>query len=142
MTTELIEELRACLRHYTTIHEVHEAARFNHTSLEAQVAEIRRAYTERLYRDIADDPSLKVQFSNQERRDIEVQRRLERDIAELLQQEANAKQHRTESGAELERSAEALKTMRALAGLVEAERRMEAVMTDVASMPRINVGRR
>jgi hypothetical protein len=137
-TFELFEELRATLRHYDSIHRTAEDARTTHATVERQIAEIRRAYMDDIYA----DPAGKVKYSNQERRDAEAQRRLETQWADLLQEEAIAAQHKRETTAELERSQEALKTYRALAGLIEAEKRLDAVTADVASMPRIVTGRR
>lgn len=135
---ELYEELRAVLRHYDSIHRAAENARVTHTTIERQIADIRRAYLDDIYA----DPQGKVKYSNQERRDAEAQRRLEAHWPDLLQEEAIAAHHKRETSAELERSQEALKTYRALAGLIEAEKRVEAVTMDVASMPRIVTGRR
>lgn len=141
-TQETYDELRSVMNHYHHVHVATEAARTDHATIERQIGEIRRAYSARLYEEIAASPELKVKFSNQERRDAEVQRRLEADIPEMLHQELEAHQHRQNLTAELERSEQALKTMRVLAGLVEVERRMETVMADVATMPRIVAGRR
>lgn len=132
-TADIFEELKAVLRHYDAIHRTAEDARNAHATLDHQISEIRRAYMDDIYA----DPQGKVKYSNQERRDAEAQRRLETHWSDLLQEEATAAQHKREATAELERSQEALKTYRALAGLIEAEKRMEAVMTDVASMPRM-----
>lgn len=132
-STELYTELHAVMQHYDACHRNAEDARLTHVSLEAQIADIRRAYMDDIYA----DPQGKVKYSNQERRDAEAQRRLESHWGDLLQKEVDAKTQRHRFAAELERSQEALKTYRALAGLMEAEKRLEAVMTDVASMPRM-----
>lgn len=132
-TADIFEELRAVLRQYDAIHRTAEDARTTHATIEHQISEIRRAYMDDIYA----DPQGKVKYSNQERRDAEAQRRLETHWPDLIQEEATAAQHKRESTAELERSTEALKTYRALAGLLEAERRVEAVLADVASMPRM-----
>jgi hypothetical protein len=137
-TYELFEELRAVLRHYDAIHRTAEDARTAHATIERQISDIRRAYMDDIYA----DPAGKVKYSNQERRDAEAQRRLEAHWPDLLQEEQQAATAKREATAELERSTEALKTYRALAGLVESEKRIEAVMVDVASMPRIVTGRR
>lgn len=136
-TTEVFSELHAVLQHYDACHRNAEDSKAHHITLETQVEDIRRAYTTQLYADIANDAKLKILCSNQERREIEVERRLESDIPEMLKQEREAKEQRQRFAAELERSQEALKTYRALAGLMEAEKRLEAVTTDVASMPRM-----
>lgn len=132
-TEELFEELKVIFRHYDATHRTAEDARTTHATIEHQISEIRRAYMDDIYA----DPQGKVKYSNQERRDAEAQRRLETHWPDLMQEETVAAQHKREATAELERSEQALKTYRALAGLAEAERRVDAILADVASMPRM-----
>lgn len=127
------EELRAVLNHYDAIHRTAEAARTDHTTIERQISEIRRAYLDDIYA----DPTSKVKFSNQERREAEAQRRLETHWPELVQQEAEASERRRNAAAELERSEQALKTHRVLATLGDAQTRLELESMAVASMPRM-----
>lgn len=130
---ETYEELRAVWRHYDGIHHTAEHARSAHETIKAQVDEIRRAYLDDIYA----DPQGKVKFSNQERREAEAQRRLVCQWPELVAKEEKAAEQRRITAAELERSEQGLKTMRSLAALVEAHTRMETVVADVASMPRM-----
>lgn len=135
--SDTYDELRAVWQHYDAIHRNHEQSRNAHMAVEQQVNDVRRALSEKLRGDIANNPALKVQFSNAELRAAEVERQLTESIPQLLQEEATLRQRKQEDWAELERSQEAVKTMRALAALVDAERRMETVLTDVAAMPRM-----
>lgn len=130
---ETYEELRAVLNHFDNIHRVAEGARTDHMTLERQITDIRRAYLD----DIYVDPQSKVKYSNQERREAEVERRLTADWPDLVAQEARLAEERRNATAELERSEAALKTYRILAQLVDAQTRMETESMAVASMPRM-----
>lgn len=124
---DLPRQLIDCLNRFQVIHAEAEAAYLTHAEQNQALGAVRTSLMAEITRETTLDG--KPIYSNQEKREAELQRRLSARFEALVSEEERLNSDRRMRQAELERVSEELKTLRALVAHDTARLELEAVET-------------
>ena len=132
---DLPRQLIDCLNRFQDIHAEAEAAYLTHAEQNHALTQVKTSVMAEITREQTLDG--KPIYSNQEKREAELQRRLSARFAALVGEEERLNSDRRMRQAELERVSEELKTLRALVAHETAQLELSASEAFAASQPRL-----
>jgi arylamine N-acetyltransferase len=124
---ELSRQLIDCLNRFQVVHAEAEASYLTHAELAGSLNSVKQSVMAEITRETTHDG--KPIYSNQEKREAELQRRLTTRFTALVDEEEQTNSDRRMRQAELERVSEELKTLRALVAHETARLELEATET-------------
>lgn len=132
---DTLRELRDTLSTFDNAHRAAEHAWHVHHTFATELANIRGAYAKQIAAETGNDG--KAKYSNAERREAELQRRLSEQWSDLVLDEEQAAQAKRATQAEVERLAERLRTLRIILAHETAQVELATEEARAAAMPQI-----